>query len=216
MSWSTLTATASLYTLAYRGANNPIRGAQSARPGLMTMNSDTSTRTETPAHPAHLVYLGLGSNLGDRDAALRAAVTRLRAVVAVSRVSSVYDTAPLLVTDQPRFHNAVLAGTTALSPLELLRAAKAIERDLGRVPGPRYGPRAIDIDLLFYDGLILRGEELTLPHPRIAERAFVLAPLSEITPGWMMPALGATPEALLGRLAAADVRRLGPLFPPEG
>ncbi len=170
-----------------------------------------------PAHPVHLVYLGLGSNLGDRDEILRAAVTRVRAAVAVRRISSVYDTAPLLVADQPRFHNAVISGETALSPLELLRAVKAIERELGRVPaGVRYGPRAIDIDLLFYDDLSLRSEELTLPHPRIAERAFVLVPLAEIAPGEALPVLGTTPEALLVALDAADVRRLGPLFRPGG
>lgn len=180
------------------------------------MNTDASTKTETPAHSPHLVYLGLGSNLGDRDAALRGAVARLSAVVAVSRVSSVYDTAPLLVANQPRFHNAAIAGTTALAPLELLRAAKAIERDLGRVPGVRYGPRAIDVDLLFYDDLSLRSAELALPHPRIAERAFVLAPLAEIAPGWALPVLGASPEELLRALGAADVRRLGPLFPGVG
>lgn len=190
------------------------------------MNDDPSTRTQTTAHlshlvqPAQLVYLGLGSNLGDRDAMLRAAVARLRAVVAVSHVSSVYDTAPLLVTDQPRFHNAAIAGATALEPLELLRAAKAIERELGRVPGGvRYGPRAIDIDLLFYGDLSLHSDELTLPHPRIAERAFVLAPLAEIAPGRTLPGLGATAAELLSRLDApnaADVQRLGPLFPPGG
>jgi 2-amino-4-hydroxy-6-hydroxymethyldihydropteridine diphosphokinase len=169
---------------------------------------------------AHTVSLGLGSNLGDRDGLLRAAVERLREVVAVTRVSSIYDTAPLLLTDQPRFHNAVLAGTTALEPMGLLRAAQAIERELGRVPSVRYGPRSIDIDLLFYDDLDLHdlhgADELTLPHPRIAERAFVLAPLAEIAPGRALPVLGTTPEVLLSALGAADVRRLGPLFPQGG
>lgn len=167
----------------------------------------------------HEVILGLGGNLGDRDALLRTAVARLRAIVTVTAISSVYDTAPLLVTDQPRFHNIVLAGTTALAPLELLHAVKAIERELGREPGPRYGPRAIDIDLLFYDDLSLHADELTLPHPRIAERAFVLAPLAEIVPGRPLPVLGATPEELLralGTLGAADIKRLGPLFPDGG
>lgn len=169
--------------------------------------------------PSHTVYLGLGSNLGDRDAMLRAAVASLRPVVTVARGSSIYDTAPLLVADQPRFHNAVVAGTTTLVPLELLWAVKAIERELGRVPSVRYGPRAIDIDVLLYDDLSLTSDELTLPHPRIAERAFVLAPLAEIAPGWRLPVLGATPEQLLAALeapGAADVRRLGPLFLPEG
>lgn len=177
------------------------------------MSTGAASSGNPPALAGHEVYLGLGGNLGDRDALLRAAVERLRAAVTVTAASSIYDTEPLLVTDQPRFHNVVLAGTTALDPLALLRAAKAIERELGRVPGPRYGPRSIDIDLLFYDDLRLHGDELTLPHPRIAERAFVLAPLAEIAPGRALPVLGATPEALLRALGAADVQRLGPLFP---
>src|SRR5579859_6310199 len=90
--------------------------------------------------PEHLVYLGLGSNLGDRDALLREGLARLAADVRITRVSSVWDTAPLLVEDQPRFHNIVAEGWTRLDPFALLRAAKRIERELGRTPGPRYGP----------------------------------------------------------------------------
>jgi 2-amino-4-hydroxy-6-hydroxymethyldihydropteridine diphosphokinase len=175
-----------------------------------------------PANPAkedeafHVVYLGLGSNQGDRDALLRAALDRLRPYVTVERLSSVYDTAPLLVTEQPRFHNLVAAGRTSLTPLALLRAAKQIERALGRVPGPRYGPRPIDIDLLFYDDLVLHSAELTLPHPRVAERAFVLAPLAEIAPDLRHPTLSNTAAELAAALAGADVRALGPLLPAEG
>lgn len=159
-----------------------------------------------------MVYLGLGSNQGDRDALLRAALDRLRPYVTLERLSSVYDTAPLLVTDQPRFHNVVAAGRTRLAPLALLRAAKQIERALGRVSGPRYGPRPIDIDLLFYDDLVLRSDELTLPHPGIAERAFVLAPLAQIAPNLRHPTLGSTAQELAAALAGADVRDLGPLL----
>lgn len=177
------------------------------------MSTDSADMGDFQSHTVHEVYLGLGSNLGDRDALLREAVERLSTAVTVTAVSSIYDTAPLLVTDQPRFHNAALAGTTPLEPLALLRAAKAVERKLGRVPSHRYGPRSIDIDLLFYDDLSLHGDDLTLPHPRIAERAFVLAPLAEIAPGRALPVLGATPEALLRALGAADVQHLGPLFP---
>ena len=161
----------------------------------------------------HVVYLGLGSNQGDRDMLLRAALERLpRAGVAVERVSAVFDTAPMLVTEQPRFHNLVAAGRTPLTPLALLRAVKAIERGLGRVTGPRYGPRPIDIDVLLYDDLVLESAELSVPHPRIAERAFVLAPLAEIAPELRLPTLGRTATELASALAGADVRRLGPLL----
>jgi 2-amino-4-hydroxy-6-hydroxymethyldihydropteridine diphosphokinase len=157
------------------------------------------------------VYLGLGSNLGDRWALLRAAVAALPPHVVVERVSSVYDTAPQLVEDQPRFLNAAVAGATALAPLDLLRAVKAIERRLGRIPGPRFGPRALDIDLLLMDDLVLSTPELTLPHPRLAERAFALIPLAEIAPDLRHPVLGLPVSVLAAQAPTDDVRRLGPL-----
>lgn len=163
------------------------------------------------APTSHHIYLGLGSNIADRDAHLAAALRALAALIVIERISSVYDTAPMHVTDQPRFHNLALAAATSRGPLELLRAVKAIERDLGRTAGPRYGPRVIDIDLLFYDQLVLQSDELTLPHPRLTERAFVLAPLAEIAPALIHPALGKSVADLLRRVAGSDVRRLGPL-----
>ena len=157
-------------------------------------------------------YLGLGSNLGDRAANLRAALAALAPHLAVARVSSLYDTAPQLVTDQPRFLNAALSGATDLDPLALLRAVKAIEVAIGRVPGPRYGPRTLDIDLLLVDNLVLSTPELILPHPRLTERAFVLVPLAEIAPDLRHPILGSTMAELAARVVASgDVRRLGPL-----
>lgn len=159
----------------------------------------------------HHVYLGLGSNLGDRDAHLAAAIEALAPFVTVEHISSVYDTAPLHYTDQPRFHNLVCMGETTLPPLALLHEVKEIERCLGRQAGPRYGPRVIDIDLLLYDQLILQSPELTIPHPRLAERAFVLAPLAEIAPTLAHPVLGETMATLLERLAESDVQRVGPL-----
>jgi 2-amino-4-hydroxy-6-hydroxymethyldihydropteridine diphosphokinase len=159
----------------------------------------------------HQVYLGLGSNLGDRDANLRLALAALPPAVRVERVSTVYDTAPLLVTDQPRFHNLVCVGRTALDPLALLCEAKRIERMVGRTPGRRYGPRVVDIDVLLYDDLILETPELTVPHPRLEERAFVLAPLAELAPYLRHPRLGLTISQLLEAVIDADVRCIGPL-----
>jgi 2-amino-4-hydroxy-6-hydroxymethyldihydropteridine diphosphokinase len=165
----------------------------------------------------HLVYFGLGSNLGERDRNLQAALALLAGIVNLTAVSSVYDTAPLLVTDQPRFHNAVCAGYTSLAPLDLLHRIKAMEQTLGRVPGIRFGPRLIDIDLLFYDQLVIETPELTLPHPRLTERAFVLAPLAEIAPDLLHPVLHVTVGALaVTILSGADIRSLGHLLMPPG
>ncbi len=165
-----------------------------------------------PSRTTHQVYLGLGSNLGDRDAQLREALAAIAPDVVVKRVSSVYDTEPMLVEDQPRFHNLVCAGETRLDPIALLRLVKQVEQALGRTPGPRFGPRAIDIDVLLYDDLVLESDELIVPHPRLAERAFVLVPLAEIAPDLRHPVLGTAMSKLAQAVTPADVRALGPLF----
>jgi 2-amino-4-hydroxy-6-hydroxymethyldihydropteridine diphosphokinase len=135
----------------------------------------------------HSVYLALGSNLGDRRANLRAAVERMREQVVVERVSSVYETEPAYLLDQPRFLNAALRGRTALAPPALLAFLKEIERALGRAAGARFGPRAIDLDILLYGDLALTTDTLTIPHPRMAERPFVLVPLAELAPNLIPP-----------------------------
>ena len=173
--------------------------------------TDSAAVADQTASTLHHVFLGLGSNIANRDAHLADALRALDSLVTIERVSSVYDTAPMDYTDQPRFHNLAVQGTTTLSPLDLLHGVKAIERALGRAPGLRYGPRVIDIDLLFYDQLVLRADELILPHPRLPERAFVLAPLAEIAPALIHPELGESILDLLRRVAGSDVRRLGPL-----
>ncbi|MCS1352404.1 2-amino-4-hydroxy-6-hydroxymethyldihydropteridine diphosphokinase [Mechercharimyces sp. CAU 1602] len=131
-----------------------------------------------------LAYLGLGSNLGEREHYLREAIIRLIQPPQnrLEAVSSLYETAPVGYVDQPHFLNMVIAMRTSLSPQDLLREALAIEQQLERVREVRWGPRTIDIDLLLYGEQKIVTEELSIPHPRMHERAFVLLPLVEIAP----------------------------------
>lgn len=133
------------------------------------------------------IYLALGSNLGDRRANLAAGVAHLAPQVAVEQVSSLYETEPAYLLDQPRYLNAVLRGRTALGPHALLALLKQIERELGRTAGVRFGPRVVDLDLLLYGEQTVASETLTVPHPRMHERPFVLVPLAEIAPGLLPP-----------------------------
>lgn len=142
------------------------------------------------------VVIALGANLGDRAANLRAALGHLDAAgVVVRRRSSIWETPPV-PSDQPAFLNAVVAAETTREPGDLLHVLKRIEYDLGRRPGRRWGPRPIDLDILFYGDLRLDTPELTIPHPRIAERAFVLAPLAEVADG-PLPIFGRSAAELL-------------------
>jgi 2-amino-4-hydroxy-6-hydroxymethyldihydropteridine diphosphokinase len=125
-------------------------------------------------------FLGLGTNLGDRHANLAAAVTALAAAGNVTRTSRRYETAPVGFLSQPRFLNQVVELDTALPPLELFHAVKHIETAMGRTGAFRNGPRLIDIDILLYDDVVLSTPELTIPHPRLTHRAFVLRPLAEL------------------------------------
>ncbi|MCU0308368.1 MAG: 2-amino-4-hydroxy-6-hydroxymethyldihydropteridine diphosphokinase [Thermoleophilia bacterium] len=149
-------------------------------------------------------WLGLGANLGDREAALAGAVAALtHAGLAVEAVSAAFETAPREVTDQPAFLNAACRVRTALPPPEVLRVAKAVEAEMGRVPGPRFGPRACDVDLLLWEAGIWRAPDLEVPHPRLHERRFALLPLIDLDPGLALPD-GRTLEALAAAIDPAD------------
>lgn len=129
-------------------------------------------------------YVALGANLGDREASLRDALNRLAAEpgVTLHRMSPIYETAPVGYTEQPSFLNMVVRVATELPPIELLRRLLAIEREMGRVRDIRWGPRNIDLDLLLVGETSMDTPELTLPHPRMGERAFVLVPLRDVWP----------------------------------
>jgi len=157
------------------------------------------------------IALALGSNEGDRLAALRAAVKALGRYVDVIATSSVYETAPLYIDDQPLFLNAALTGTTKLTPLALMWNIKQLETALGRTPTYRYGPRRIDIDIIFYDDQVIATPELTLPHPYMAEREFVLRPLADIAPDWKHPQTGLMVREMLAPLPNTKPANLGPL-----
>jgi 2-amino-4-hydroxy-6-hydroxymethyldihydropteridine diphosphokinase len=159
--------------------------------------------------PTNIVYLALGSNLGDRPGNLRDATAALLPVVTVLDASPVYETQPWGKTDQPAFLNMVIKGDTYLEPLELLKYLKCMETNLGRLPTVRYGPRKIDIDILFYANLILDTPELTIPHPSLHERAFVLVPLADLAPDLVHPVFGKTVRQLLAGVDGTGVKRYG-------
>jgi 2-amino-4-hydroxy-6-hydroxymethyldihydropteridine diphosphokinase len=147
----------------------------------------------------------LGSNLGAREANLGRALDALRSLAeGPIAASSVFETAPMYVVDQPAFLNCAVALTSTLAPLAMLDAVLSFERAHGRERSVRFGPRAIDIDIVAADDLVVDDPRLTLPHPRLHERAFVLAPLAEIAPGWRHPVLGRTVVELLAALHATD------------
>jgi 2-amino-4-hydroxy-6-hydroxymethyldihydropteridine diphosphokinase len=138
-------------------------------------------------------YVGLGANLGDREATIRAAVAALPGVVAVS---SLLETDPVGVVDQPGFLNGVAALETGLSARELLDTLLAVERALGRERRERWGPRTIDLDLLLYGGEAIDEPGLTVPHPRLHERRFALEPLAELAPEALIPGRGRVADVL--------------------
>lgn len=137
-----------------------------------------------------LVHIALGGNLGDRMANLEAAIAALAPRVAVLERSPIYETDPKYVTDQPRFLNMALTGETGLDAPALLDFLKSIEERQGRESGERYGPRPIDLDIIFFGDEVIDLPHLVVPHPRLAERAFVLRPLADIASAIIHPATG--------------------------
>lgn len=134
-----------------------------------------------------VVYLGLGTNLGDRETNLARAVELLARWVEIDLVSSIYETDPVGYYDQGPFLNIVCKVSTELSPYKMLSVAKDIEASMGRVAGFRNAPRPIDIDILLYDEVVINTPLLIVPHPRLLQRAFVLVPLAELAPGLQHP-----------------------------
>ncbi len=150
------------------------------------------------------VYLALGTNLGNRVENLRSAVELLSEKTNIEHISSVYETEPVGYKEQPLFFNAVLSVKTSLEPYDLLGFIKDIEGDMGRQESFRNAPRLIDIDILLYNNLIMQTDELTIPHPWMSQRAFVLVPLLEIAPNLVDPLSGRNFSDLLNEAGGLD------------
>jgi len=159
-------------------------------------------------HKLPSAYLCLGSNLGAREKNLTWALSLLSQEVNLKKVSSIYETEPVGYKEQPLFLNLVCRITTNLNPGGLLRLAKTIESKMGRIPSFPNSPRPIDIDILFYDNQIIKTKDLTIPHPRLADRAFVLIPLAEIAPELVHPELGKSITELASNIKGySEVRK---------
>lgn len=154
----------------------------------------------------HTLYIALGSNLGDRQANLQAAIQALPPAVHVLRQSAIYETTPWGYLDQPDFLNMVVQAETDLPPGELMATLKDLESRLGRQATFKNGPRVIDLDLLFYNDLVLENDKLTIPHAGLAERAFVLVPLADLAPEFIHPVHQQTVEVLLSQVDTRGVR----------
>lgn len=162
------------------------------------------------------IFLALGANLGERRQTLESALRALHGTpgIEVLQASPLYETEPIGELNQPLFLNAVVEIKTELAPLELLNATQGIEQALGREPSYRWGPRAIDIDIVLWDDMVLDTERLSIPHPRFRERAFVLAPLAAIAPKVVDPVSGRSTDALLAEIGEQGIAITGSLEIP--
>ena len=168
------------------------------------------------------VVVAFGSNLGDRQRHIATALERLERLMQIDRVSGVYETEPMYVEDQPSFLNGVVIGRTALGPLALVTGLKAVEKEVGRLERTKNGPREIDLDLILFGALTLRSKAQTpvqVPHPRMAERRFVLEPLAEVAPETVVPNIGGVASLLAKDVVQSQsVRRVAdaPVPIPSG
>ncbi len=157
----------------------------------------------------HSAYIALGTNLGDRRANLRRAIELLAPAARVLRESPIYETAPWGVLDQPDFLNQVVAVDTELAPHRLLAELKRIEVEMGREQTVRYGPRIIDLDILFFNDEVIELPSLTIPHARLHERGFVLAPLNDLIPEKVHPLIGKSVREMLEEVGVGGVKPWG-------
>lgn len=155
---------------------------------------------------AHTIFLSMGSNLGDRLTNLQDAIRSLPPIIQLLSQSQIYETEPWGYTEQPAFLNLVVKASTELSPKKVLTFIKDIEVALGRKATFRFGPRLIDLDILLYDDLVLNSPRLTIPHPRLSERGFVLIPLAELAPDLIHPVTRKTIQQLLSTIDTTGVK----------
>ena len=157
----------------------------------------------------HTAYIALGTNLGDRLANLHAAIRSLPPEIKVLAKSHVYETPPWGYEDQPAFLNMIIKAETELEPKSLLKYLKQLEVELGREQNFRWGPRLIDLDILFYDNLVINTPLLVIPHPRLHERAFVLVPLADVAPDLIHPILQKSVSQLMAEVDTQEILRFG-------